>query len=107
MRVTMMAHRDTTGAGTLAEPAGATGLAEHDVAVVGITEGADGGPTVDGDLANFARGHHEGRPATLLIGESGTDAGGTAELATATGLHLEAVHRETCRNVLQGHAIAR
>ena len=106
VRVTVVTHGHTTGSGTTTEPSLATRLAEHHVLVIGVADLADGRSAINRDLANFTGRQHQGGPATFLIGQTSTSTGGTTELGSATGLHLDAVHREAGGNAAERHAVA-
>src|SRR5690606_3393243 len=66
-RVVVVVADDGAGDRTLAAVARAAGLAPADVLVVRVADLADGGAALDGDLADFAGGQHEGRHPAFTV----------------------------------------
>jgi hypothetical protein len=75
--------------GATAEPARATGLADHDVLVVRVADGADRRQALARDQAHFAGAELELGVAAVLADELGIVAGGAGHLATAALLQLD------------------
>ena len=106
VRMLMVAHCNAASRWTTTEPAIATCLTEHNIRVIGIADFADGCAAIHRDLANFARRKHEGCPSTFFIRQARRHACRAAESSASLGLHLDVVHRKTCWNVSDWHAIA-
>src|SRR5262249_54575777 len=74
-----------------AQPALAAGLAQADVHVVGVADGADGRPALGADAAHLAGGQRDLRPAALAGGEPDAGPGAAAQLTAPSRLHLHVV----------------
>ena len=105
-RVSNGVHGCTTNAGTDALPAIATGFADYDAAMLGISDGANCGPAGTWNAAYFAAWKSDLSPSALAGIQSRTHAGTAAELTAPTGLHLDVVHNSTQRYCTERHAIA-
>ena len=106
MRVIVRVHDDAADGRTHAHMTDAASLAQADVLMVGVADGADGRLRVQRQLAHFTRGQTDGRKAVFLRHELRAHAGGTNQLTAAAGLELQVVDQRADRDVRQRQRVA-
>ena len=85
----------------------ATGLADHDVGVLGIADLTDGGTAGHEDTAHLGGRHADDRVLALLAHELASGTSGTGDSGTLARLELDCVDEGTHGNLGQRHGIAR
>src|SRR5262249_46035374 len=105
-RVADRVHRGAAVVRLAAHPALAAGLAQADVHVVGVADGADRRPARRADASHLARRQRDLRPLPLAGGQGRAGPRRTAHLAAAAGLHLDVVDRHAQGDPGQRHAVA-
>src|ERR1035438_6883305 len=88
MRVVDGVHDHAADGRADAHPAGAAGLADLDVFMLEVADGADGRVALQMDLADLTGGHAELGVVVFLGHELGEGAGGAGDLAALARLHL-------------------
>src|SRR5262245_22453031 len=104
-RVTHRVHRRAAVVRLATQPALAARLAEADVHVVGVADGADGRPARRADAAHLARWQRDLRPLPLSGGQGRRRSGGAAQLSAVAGLHLQVVDRHAERDLPQWQTV--
>ena len=84
VRVVDRIHRHTADMGTLAEPAGATGLAERLLVMVAVTDDTDGGAAVGMHITKLTRRHLELRLQSFDTDQLETRTGSARNLRSAS-----------------------
>src|SRR5262245_43527009 len=92
-------HDDAAVMRTPAEPAGAAGLADRDVHVIGVRHRADGAAATAVHQALFARVQAQNDVVLVAANDLGVGAGGTSDLAALPDLHLDVVDDRADRHV--------
>src|SRR4051794_17015303 len=100
-------HGDAALMRTLAEPAGAAGLADGDVRVIDVGHLADGGLAVLMDHADLAGRHTDLRVRAVLRHQRRTGSGRANELSALALPHLDVVDHRAERDVPERHRVAR
>src|SRR5690606_4774131 len=106
VRVVDRVHDDAAVMRGLAAPAGATGLAVVDVAVIRVGYGADRREAGRVNQALFAGVQAKDRHALVAADELDEGAGGAGDLAALARLHLDVMNNRANRDVLQRHGVA-
>src|SRR4051794_16005131 len=101
VRVVDRVHGRAARLRALAQVPRAAGLADGDVLVVGVANGADGRAALGRDQAHLAGVEAQRRRAGLLRDQLDRRTGGAAELAAAPGCELDVVDDRTRRDVRQ------
>src|SRR5471032_3094494 len=99
-------HGDASRGRADAQPARAPGLADHDVLVVRVRDGAHGCQALARHQAQLARVELDLGVARVLADELGVGAGGARQLAATALLHLDVMHDRADRHVGQRHGVA-
>ena len=99
VRVVNRVHNHTTDLRTASQPAGATGLAQVDVGMIGVADFTNGGAATSIHVADFARRHPQLSKTTLFGDQLDRNASGAGNLGPAARTHLYSVNRGTQRNV--------
>ena len=107
VRVVDGVHDGTTDGRTHVHVTVTTGLADHDVAVLGVAHDANGGAAGEKDAAKLAGGHAERRIAVVLTHELDGGAGGTSHRGALARLELDVVQQGTDGNLGENRAVAR
>src|SRR5690606_12148513 len=107
MRVIDRVHGHATNRGPLAQPALPPRLAELDVGLVGIGDGADRRHAFLANHAHLARGQAQQRVALIAAHQLNIGAPGASELTALFRLQLDIVNDRAHRDRFQGHGIAR
>src|SRR5258708_34319454 len=94
-------HGRTAVVRLAAEPALGPGLAQTDVHVIGIADGADGCPPLGANAADFAGRQGDLRPLALTGGKRRTATGTAGQLTAPAGLKLDVVDRHAQRDLPQ------
>src|SRR3954468_19202586 len=89
-----------------AHPAGAAGLADRDVHVIGVGHRADGAAATAVHQALFARVQPQDDVILVAGDDLGVGAGGTRDLPALADLHLDIVDDGADRHVAERHDIA-
>src|SRR5690606_1314047 len=89
-----------------AAPALGAGLAQLLEVVLDVADFADGGAALGRHLAHLARAQAQGGVDAFAGDQLHTGAGRTRDLRALAGLHLDAVHGGTDRDVAQGQRVA-
>src|SRR3954451_4414667 len=106
VRVVDRVHRRAARLRALAQVTRAAGLADSDVLVVGVANGADGRTAVRRDQSHLTGVEAQRCRTGLLRDELDGAAGGAAELAAAAGLQLHVVDDRTRRDVGERECVA-
>src|SRR3954451_19389800 len=106
VRVVDRVHRRAARLRALAQVTRAAGLADRDVLVVGVANGADGRTAVRRDQSHLTGVEAQRCRPGLLRDELDGGAGGAAELAAAAGVQLHVVDDRTGRDVGQRECVA-
>ena len=107
MRVVDRVHGLTTGDRTLADPTGATGLAELHVGVVFVADLTNGGAAAGVDVTDFAGRHTQLGVSAILGDELNGSTSGASNLGATQRAELNRVNHGTGRDVLQRQVVAR
>src|SRR5438045_2003503 len=100
-------HDDAAVVRAPAQPAGAAGLADRDVHVIGVRHRADGAAATAVHQALFARVQAHNDVVLIAADELGISASRTCDLAALADLHLDVVDDGADRHVAERHDIAR
>src|SRR5262245_38928316 len=92
---------------TLAEPPAATGLADYDVLVVRVADGADRGDALGRHDAQLARVELDLGVACILADQLDIGPRRARELPATALLHLDVMHDGADRHVGERHGVAR
>src|SRR5215470_16818206 len=106
-RVVDRVHGHATHRGPLAFPPVAAGLAELDVALLGVADLAHGGAAARVHPADLARGHPELGVPAFLRQQLHAGTGRPGDLGAAAGPQLDGVHQGAGRDVAQRQAVPR
>src|SRR5690606_18931608 len=106
VRVVDGVHRAAALVRLAAEPAGAAGLAEDDVLVLGVADGAHGRVALAVEPAQLARGQAHGRAGTGAALDLQAGAGRARELRALARDHLDGVHDAADGDEAQRHGVA-
>src|ERR1700761_75522 len=107
VRVGDRVHGHAAHRRALALPAVAAGLAELDVAVLGVADLADARAALDRHPADFTRRHAQCRVRAFLGQQLHAGAGRPRDLGAATGAHLDRVDDRAGRDRPQRQGVAR
>ena len=99
-------HNHPANLGPPSKPARPARLPKDHVAVVGIPDLAQGSPTLDRDLANFAGRHPQLRPAFVPGHELNPDPCTTSKTCALPGIQLNIVNCRPNWDPLQGQCVA-
>src|SRR5215467_4433797 len=105
-RVVDRVHRHPAHLRAASLPAAAAGLAELDVALLGVADLAHGRPAGPVHPPDLPRGHAQLCEAALLGQQLDAGAGRAGDLGSATGPQLDRVHHGAGRDVAQRQAVA-
>ena len=106
-RVVNGVHRDTAHRGAASLPPAAAGLAELDVALLGVADLADRGPAGRVDPADLAGRHPELGVAAFLGQQLHARARRPRDLRPGAGAQLDGVHHRAGRDAAQRQRVAR
>ncbi len=105
MRMVDRVHDGTANARADALPAVTAGLADLDVAVLGVADLANGGAAGEQNATHFGGGHAQDGVLAFLAHQLNARAGGTRDGCTATRLELNCVDERTNGDCGQGSAL--
>ena len=106
MRVVDRVHDGTADGRADALPAVAAGLADLDVAVLGVADLAHGGAAGQQHAAHLGRRHAEDGVLALLAHQLDAGAGGTCQSGALAGLQLDGVNQGADGDVGQRQSVA-